>query len=120
MKQIPESFSSTKYHVAYHEVHRRLTHGPTLTATGGSRTFIQEVGSYHENHQWSHVPSFRRWATTMRATRGSRTVIQEVCPYHESPQWSHAPSVSRWTPTMISTGGLSSQAETNGVANKAQ
>ena len=57
MKQIPESFSSTKYHVAYHEVHRRLTHGPTLTATGGSRTFIQEV-VYHESHRWlTHLHS---------------------------------------------------------------
>ena len=56
MKKIPESFSSTKYHVAYREVHRWLTHGPTMRAIGGSSTITQQVGPYHESHQGSHAP----------------------------------------------------------------
>ena len=120
MKQIPESFSCTLYHIGYNEVQRWLTHGrfPTMRATGGS--LMVQARQAPVAHAWS----FRRWVPTMRATSGlthrrsggghipweppvvSRTVSQEVGTYHESHQWSHVPSVRRWAHTMTATGGL--------------
>lgn len=107
MKQTPESFSSTKYHVAYHEVNRWLTHGPTMRATGDSRTITaggplpweppvvsrtvtQEVGPYHEGHWWLPHRHSGAGLLPWQPPVVCRNVIQEVGPYHDSRQWSHA------------------------------
>jgi len=93
---------------------------PTMRATSGLTYLHSEGGPLTWEPPVAHAPSFGRWTPTIRATSGLTHRLLGGGPLPWGPPVAHAPSFRRWAPTMRATGGLSSQAETNGAANKAQ